>query len=157
MLNVKWPVCCFGLLVFLLCLVLALACARVCFVGPLSGLSPCSWSWAPRGQRPENRSFLHFSTRKTQFCTGIPLLWRCPSSLLTRMCSCLLLILPSLFPVAKAGVLYGPVTDENAGALPSPSSVTGLCIDGVVGIAVVQCAQVPFQLISLSEILALQS
>ena len=67
LLNVKRLMACLLLWVarFPSCLVLALACARAWSVVPLSGLLLCSWSCAPCGRRPENRSFPHVSTRRT--------------------------------------------------------------------------------------------
>ena len=67
MLNVKKPVCCFGLLVFpsLSGLGPGLCSCLVC--GPLLGHFLCSWSCALRWRRPENRSFPQVSTMKTQF------------------------------------------------------------------------------------------
>ena len=67
LLNVKRLMACLLLWVarFPSCLVLALAGARAWFVVPLSGLLLCSWSCAPCGRRPENRSFPHVSTRRT--------------------------------------------------------------------------------------------
>ena len=67
LLNVKRLMACLLLWVarFPSCLVLALACARAWSVVPLSGVLLCSWSCAPCGRRPENRSFPHVSTRRT--------------------------------------------------------------------------------------------
>ena len=67
LLNVKRLMVCLLLWVarFPSCLVLALACARAWSVVPLSGVLLCSWSCAPCGRRPENRSFHHVSTRRT--------------------------------------------------------------------------------------------
>ena len=45
----KRPDCCLGLQVLFPCPVLALAGARAWSMGPLSGLSLCSWSWAALG------------------------------------------------------------------------------------------------------------